>query len=80
MDYVTTHNMPSRLYLSHQLKSDLSPLRLNLRTNLHKYTSTSIPKIYITKILLLNISQELIIKYNYQTLYNVVFSGYIYKK
>lgn len=72
--------MPYRLYLPHQLKSDVSPLRLNLEINLHNYTSTSIPKTYVTKMLLLNILQELIIKHTYHSLYNSVFSPYIYKK
>lgn len=58
----------------------LSSLRLNLGTNVHNYTSTSIPKTYVTKISLLNISQELIIKHNYHSLYNSVLSPYIYKK
>jgi hypothetical protein len=80
VDYVITYNMSCSLYLSHQLKFDVSPLRLNLETNLHNYTFTFIPKTYLTKILLLNISQELIIKHNYHSLYNLVFSPYIYKK
>ena len=49
MDYVATHKMPCRLFLPHQLKSDVSPLRLNLETKLYNYISTSIPKIICYK-------------------------------
>lgn len=71
-----THNMPYMLYLPRQLKFDVSLLRLNLRTNWHNYTSTFIPKTYVTKVLLLNISQELITKHNYHSLYNSIFFPY----
>ena len=51
--YLTAHNMPCRVYLPHQLKSDMSPLRLNLGINIYNYTSTSIPKIICYKIFII---------------------------